>query len=393
MPRLSAVIRHAACAAVATVTLAATPAGAQTTALRYLGEQILPSAATFGGTTIGGLSGIDYDAANNRYVSISDDGANARYYTLNLDVTAAGFNSVGVTGVTTLRAPIGGAYATGTIDPESIRLSGRNTIYYSSEGFANTGVSPFVREATLDGTYLRDLTIPGYYTPSTSAGIRNNLAFESLTLANNGTTVVTALENALVQDGTASTGTTGSPSRILALSTLTSLPTAEFVYQNDPVAVAPANGAFSVNGLVELLSMGGSQFLAVERSYTVGAPGTGYSIKLYGIDTAGATNVLGRSSLMGTDYTPVSKTLLFDLGTLGVPLDNIEGVTFGADLASGERSLILVADDNFAGTQKQQFLAFAVASVPEPRTWAMMLMGLGAVGGALRRRKPTPIAA
>lgn len=383
-------VTHAALAAV--TFCAAASAHAQSLPLRYLGQQTVPFGATFDGTTIGGLSGIDYDAVNNRYIAISDDQVNARYYSLALGLTPTGFNSVAVTGVTTLRSPSGSAYASGTIDPESIRVSGKGTIYYSSEGFANAGVAPFVREAALDGTYVRDFNIPSYYNPTPTSGIRNNLAFESLTLADGGATLVTALENALIQDGTAATGMTGSPSRILAFNTLTSLPMAEYVYQNDAVAVPPANNAFAVNGLVELLSLGGTQYLAVERSFTVGAPGTGYSIKLYGIDTAAATNVFGQSSLASVGFTPVSKKLLFDLGTLGIPLDNIEGVTFGPTLANGERSLILVADDNFGSTQVQQILAFAI-SVPEPATWAFMIVGFGAVGVAMRRCRSVAVLA
>jgi hypothetical protein len=32
---------------------------------------------------------------------------------------------------------------------------------------------------------------------------------------------------------------------------------------------------------------------------------------------------------------------------------------------------------------------FAVGAVPEPATWAMMLLGFGAVGYSMRRRKAT----
>jgi hypothetical protein len=372
--------------------LAASPVAAQNLSLTYLGQQVVPFGQTYSGTTIGGLSGIDYDAASDRYIAISDDPANARFYTLDLALAPTpntGFSGVTFTGVTALKAPNGAGYASGTIDPEAIRFSSSSTIIYASEGFATTGVAPFVREANLDGGYLRDFTIPGYYNPAAASGIRNNLAFESLTLANGGATVVTALEGALLQDGPAATATNGSPSRILLLSDLTSLPTAEYVYQNDPVAFAPAPGSFVVNGLVELLSVGGTQYLALERSFTVGGPGTGYAIKLYGIDTAAATNVLGTPALAGTSYTPVSKTLLFDFATLGVPLDNIEGITFGETLSNGQRSLIVVADDNFGAAQQQQVFAFAVgatAAVPEPASWALMIIGFGVVGGAMRRR-------
>lgn len=379
-PSLAALLAAAAAAAAA-------PAAAQDLSLTYIGQQVVPAGATAFGTTVGGLSGIDYDPATGRYVAISDDQANARFYTLDLDFDRTSFSGVNFTGVTTFRTPTGSAYAAGSIDPESIRFGSSSRVIYSSEGFAGTGVNPFVRAADLDGSYVGDYAVPAYYNPATGRGVRNNLGFESLTLADGGATVVAATENALVQDGPAATGSTGSPSRILAISALSRLPFAEFVYQNDAVATPPADGAFAVNGLVELLALGGTQYLALERSYTVGAPGTGYSIKLYGIDTAGATDVLGLPSLADASYTPVSKRLLFDLGTLGIPLDNVEGVTFGETLDNGQRSLILVADDNFSAAQQQQFLAFAIGAVPESDTWAMMIVGIGAVGTTLRRRE------
>ena len=49
---------------------------------------------------------------------------------------------------------------------------------------------------------------------------------------------------------------------------------------------------------------------------------------------------------------------LFDLRKLNVLLDNIEGLTFGPNLSQGDRSLILVSDNNFQTIQKTQILAF-----------------------------------
>ena len=77
----------------------------------------------------------------------------------------------------------------------------------------------------------------------------------------------------------------------------------------------------------------------------------------------GAENLNGIDSLAGMigSVRPVQKTLLLDLRTLGIPLDNIEGITFGPDLPDGRRSLILVSDNNFAATQFTQFLLFAIS--------------------------------
>ena len=41
--------------------------------LRLIGEATLPHRMDFQGTTVGGLSGIDYDPASGLYVLISDD--------------------------------------------------------------------------------------------------------------------------------------------------------------------------------------------------------------------------------------------------------------------------------------------------------------------------------
>jgi len=60
---------------------------------------------------------------------------------------------------------------------------------------------------------------------------------------------------------------------------------------------------------------------------------------------------------------PVTKRLVFDLDTLNIVLDNVEGMTFGPRLPDGRRTLILVSDDNFSPTQFTQFLAFAIDEV------------------------------
>lgn len=375
--------------------LAAQPASAADFALDFIGQQTFPVAPTFEGTTVGGLSGIDY-AGGGKYIAISDDRSQinpARFYTLDLDLTSTSFSGVNFTAVTNLKDTGGSNYAPLAIDPESIRLLGNGNIVYSSEGDKNNNINAFIRETTIDGTYVRDYAIPAAYQQtglSGTTGLRNNLAFESLTVGPGGT-ITTATENALIQDGPAAAFGTGSPSRILTYDALGN-PSAQFVYQVSPVASdTTPPGQFSTNGLVELLDLGGGQYLLLERSFVTGlvtpTSTTGNSIQIYLIDTNGATDVSGLASLAGQSYVSVSKELLLNLDSLGIPLDNIEGVTFGETLENGSRSLILVSDNNFAPTQFTQFLAFEVRSVPEPATWSMMISGFGLVGGALRRRQ------
>jgi hypothetical protein len=54
-------------------TTAAGTADITISSLRFIGEQRLPWRQPFQGTVVGGLSGIDYDAANDEWVMISDD--------------------------------------------------------------------------------------------------------------------------------------------------------------------------------------------------------------------------------------------------------------------------------------------------------------------------------
>ncbi len=377
--------------------LAATAATAAAPQLRYIGQQTLPTATFFDGTQVGGLSGIDFIGGNS-FIANSDDRSqfgNARFYTVDLTLSSTAFSGVAFTKVTDFKTPSGTPYAALQIDPESIRRLPNGNYIYTSEGDTNRNIAAFIREALPDGTYVRDLTLPAGYQqtgPAGTTGIRNNLAFESVTVSTNGKTITSATENALRQDGPASAFGVASPSRIVTFDNASGAPGAQYVYNVNAVAnpTVPAGG-FATNGLVEMLDVGHGQYLAVERSFVSGYvtpfSTTGNSIQIYLIDTSGATDVSGFASLVGQNYTAVSKTLVFDLDSLNIPLDNIEGITFGPTLENGRRSLILVSDNNFSPTQFTQFIAFEVAGVPEAATWAMLIAGFGLTGATLRRRR------
>jgi hypothetical protein len=406
----------------AALTLLAAAGTTQAQPLGYIGQQIVPTGQVFDGTTIGGLSGIERDTRSGRYLAISDDRSNvnpARFYELSLNLAQfrrsanPGQAGVSFNAVTTLLQADGTPFAPNTLDPESMRINPRTgTLVWSNEGQrGGAGVptlqNPTVREMTPAGATLRDYAVPARYSPAgtgvSDPGIRNNLAFESLTFSTDGRTLYTATENALVQDGAAATLAAGSPSRILSFDARTGQAGAEYAYPVEPVALAPVPGSgFATNGLVELLAVGDRQFIAVERSFSAGAatPGagpsglpTGNTIRLYAVDARGATDVSGFDLTSGQPYTAVSKTLLLDLSTLrnddgsALALDNIEGITWGADF-EGRRTLVLVSDNNFSDTQFTQFVALSVLSpIPEPATWALTLAGVLLLGGWLRLRQ------
>jgi hypothetical protein len=349
---------------------AAAAADGKAPALEFLGEEILPTGLQFEGTEVGGLSSIAYDSERDLYYVISDDQSvidPARFYTFDLDVADGDLDpgDMVVADVTTLLDASGQPFAAASFDPEGLALTKDDELVITSEGIAARLIPPWVRLFGLDGGQLDDLPVPRAFIPDAipqTRGVRQNLGFESG--ATVGRYFFTGSEGALVQDGPAASLTAESPARLLRYDLKKGHPDRQYVYWTDTIAEPPVPITnFAVNGLVELLALDKHSFLSMERSFSVGAPGTGNTIKLYTVELSGAKNVNGRESLAGQlDIRPVEKTLLLDLDALGIPLDNVEGMAFGPDLPDGRRSLILVSDNNFAPAQFTQFLLFAFSA-------------------------------
>jgi hypothetical protein len=158
------------------------------------------------------------------------------------------------------------------------------------------------------------------------------------------------------------------------------------------------------------------------------------------ISLAGATDV-ANISLAGTNTLPagvraVTKTPFLDIRAkllaAGVPLpEKLEGLAFGPRLANGGVSLILITDNDFSVTQTgsgtqldvctsgaggvtsqvtlgalcaagqaliptsiysfsldaAEAQALGFAAIPEPATWAQLVIGFGIGGAAIRRRR------
>jgi hypothetical protein len=317
--------------------------------LEFRGQAIIPTGTAFMGTTVGGLSSISYAGGKSFYV-ISDDQANARFYKLRADIADGALDNddITFTSVTTLKQPDGTPYPTGSLDPEGFTLTKhKRQAVITSEGFSNRLINPWIRVYRLDGSYVRDVPVPAEFNPDAAGtqGVRLNLGFEAA--ATHGKHLFTGTEAALVQDGPAATLTAGSPVRILKYDLKRNTLRREWrYYQTDPIA-EPFTG-FGVNGLVEVLPLGKHRLLTMERSFSVGAPDTGNTIKLF----------LTELRKDGT----TSKSLLLNLDVLGIPLDNVEGMAFGPRLRGGKRALLLVSDNNFAPAQFTQFLLFAVGT-------------------------------
>jgi hypothetical protein len=354
----------------------ALPAAAQSTAeiggLRFIGAVTVPNDATVDGTLVGGLSGIDYDPAADLWYLISDDKSDkspARFYTANLAFDQASFASVEIEhAVTLLQAdgqPYPNAKAGGEVpDPESIRRDPETgNLWWTSEGDRKLGLSPFLRVAAPDGKHVSDVAVPEIFTMNKDQeiGPRHNLGFEGVTFAPDGKSVWLAMESALYQDGPIATPSAGAIARFTRLNREGKV-LAQFAYPLDPIQAVPT-GKNGDNGVSEILALDDHRALVVERSGVEGADGVWKMyIRLYAIDTTGATDIAAVPSLASANYIPVTKRLVIDLAKTGAvgPVDNIEGISWGPTLPDGKRSLVLVSDNNFNPVQITQFLAFEV---------------------------------
>ena len=388
MAALSSFVRTALAAA--SLLLLTASAGAQTPAaipalartpdtiasLRLIGEQRLPWRMRFEGTLVGGLSGIDYDAARGDWVMICDDRSEhnpARYYRARLDYDQQAFTSVQLTGVTTLLqadgtpypskndfARLGGAVA----DLETLRVDPRDgAIWYGSEGDVSLALNPFVRQAGADGSLRYELPLPPLFNVKKdhSSGPRNNQAFEGMSFTPDGASVWVSLEGPMYQDGPVPTTAHGAVNRITRFGRDGKV-LGQYAYALEPLAAAPGTGKNADNGISEILALSDNRLLVLERAGIQDDAGRYRNyVRLYEVDTAGATDIAQLPTVAGASITPVTKRLVLDLNQAGLPLvDNLEGMAFGPRLANGHASLVLISDDNFNNRQVTQFLLFEV---------------------------------
>jgi len=340
--------------------------------LRLIGERVIEHELSFGGTVVGGLSGIDYDPATDLYYLLSDDRSRfspARFYVARLRFDASRFDDATLLRVVTLRRPDGSPFPAGdprdVADGESIRFDARSRqLWWVSEGDRSRAIDPFVRATTVDGRHVATLPLdPMFAMGVPKRGPRDNRAFEGLTLTPDGGALWVAMEGPLLQDGPMPTVNDGAWSRF---SRHPRLPDGSFgalsiqlAYPIDPLPDRPLLFAgLAINGVSEILALDDDRLLVLERALVIGH---GWRVKLFEAALHGATDVRTRASLAdGASFTPMSKHLVLDFDSLGILVDNLEGMCFGPTLPNGRRTLVLVSDDNFNPGEKTQLLVFEI---------------------------------
>lgn len=345
--------------------------------LEFRGVYTVPNDFRFQDTQVGGLSGIDYDPGSDSYYLICDDRSAlqpARYYSASIRISNKGIDTVVFKEKIDLIAEDGAPYpsfradAHRTIDPEGLRYNSRTgELVWLSEGerIVTSKDTVLVDPAiiiTRKGKYMGTYLIPdGVAMRLRELGARQNGSFEALTFAHDFKTLWVALEEPLYQDGPrADVEDTPSLCRFFQYDAVTRDLVAEYAYDLEPVAHAPIlSSAFRVNGITDILDAGDNKLIVIERSFSTGRlPCT---VKIFLADMNSGSEVSKIAGLKGnTTIRPVSKKLLLNMDTLGIHVDNVEGITWGPRLDNGHQTLILVTDNNFQSFQKTQFFLLEV---------------------------------
>lgn len=372
-------IAIAAAAAVAACTAARVPvpdARFGPGALQLAGQFSIPALTRFPpvvGLQFGGISGLAPARVPGEYVAVCDERLGSRVYRIRLSGEGPAFHAEALA---TIPLEVGGRAP--RVDPEAIAVAAGGGMWIASEGLAAgpPRVPSVIARYTSSGTFVRQIELRERFLPNPEGpitrGLRGNAGLESLTITPGGR-LFAATETALAQDADPASFERGTLARLLEFTADGDgfEPAREFVYPLDRIDTVPYEAGAIVKGVVELLALGETEMLALERTYVEEAKSRGQGTnraQLYRVSIEGATDVSSVDSLKDAPHAvPVRKTLVLDLSAvpgldddLAPSLDNFEGLAFGPRLADGRQSLVLVSDDNFHEHQRTWFLLFGI---------------------------------
>jgi len=330
--------------------------------LKFLDEYVLADDIIVDSTLVGGLSGIDY--YNGSYYLVCDDASDPRYYKASITIRDTVISKITITKVIKIKD------SSKYLDLETIRYDGNtNQVFITSEGNINKQKPPLFFSVNSNGDIVNEFKIPEAFYPNSTQQPRNNATLEGLSKGYNEEGYWIAMELPLKADGPEPQLTlTQSPVRISLINTTSNQALKQFAYLLDPIAKQPKYN-FAVNGLSDILEYAKDQFFIIERSYSSGLGNQSNTIKLFNVDATKATNTLNIDSLSTESFVPATKILLLDFENLrnrltNNSIDNIEGITFGPTLPNGNKTLILVSDNNFNRFEKQlnQFILLEIVN-------------------------------
>jgi hypothetical protein len=246
------------------------------------------------------------------------------------------------------------------LDTEGIVWDARRRVFWLSDEY-----SPSIIEVDLTGTIRNRLVPEGLIVDALGEGVRpvlpavlakrrGNRGLEGIALSPDGTRLFAAMQNPL-NDPTQAVGAASRNCRIVTLDprgAAGSVPrvTGIYVYQHEPAAAVgvPAQGDIKTG---DIAAVSATRLLVAERDSQNGGPFR----RIYHLDLAGATNILGRddfggrtleqladADLAAAGVTPVRKTFVVDVQQLGYAAEKLEGLA-----VVDSRTLAICNDNDF----------------------------------------------
>jgi hypothetical protein len=333
--------------------------------LIFLDEYTLRDSVFFKSSVVGGLSGIDY--SNGSYYLVVDDAKNPRFLKAKITIDKRKITGVHFENIVLLNDTTTLFYKENTLDLESIFVDEeKQQINFSSEGAIRKGRKPTIFTTDFNGRFVSEYQLPKNLL--NLEHIKHNGVLEGSSKSIDTKGFWAVMEAPLKNDGVEPTFTrTQSPVRITYFNTETKKATKQFAYQLEPITKA-AKGNMNLNGVTAILEYELNKFFIIERTYQNGYGAYGNTIRIFDAEiTAKTSNILNLDALKSSKYQPLKKRLLIDFDSVkdrltdGV-IDNIEGISLGPILENGNRSLVLVSDDNFQmfGKQLNQFILLEI---------------------------------
>ncbi len=246
--------------------------------------------------------------------------------------------------------------------------------YHDTKNLVHQPVVVFVQR---DGTVAGEVHPRAHFTirpGDRTWGVRHNLGLESLTRTPDGR-LLSGLEQPLVQDGPMSSTAGGGVVRLLEFVEHPATgwaPGREWAYQLEPTSVVRGYDrpcADGENGLSDMLALTSDRWLMLERACLLGAPDApAYNpVRVFEVTVGDANDVSGMPSLDGRRPKLVTKRLVLDVGALLPRLppllvtgSNFEALALGPPGPRGERTVVLMSDDNLRPTQTTAVLWLAL---------------------------------
>ena len=323
--------------------------------LELKGEQVFEKNKSFQGLKVGGLSELFFDKSTGRFLALSDDKKNHRFYELALKTKPD--YQLEIKKQIFLKSP-GHKKLTINMDPEALALYGEDKMFIASEGQQIYKIHEPTQIFTFDrkGVLKEAWPVPAVFWPqgqtkqSPSFGQQENKGFESLTLDKKSNTLWTATERPLKQD--------------LIFKNKFFVRLSAFDIKSKKMLVQypyPLEGEKS--GLVALKWIKPKMFIGLERAYKKLKNNGVNEVDLFLIDCRQARPAQTQIQLNKN----VKSCLKYQLWSssknfAGGQVDNLEALALGPALPSQKQLMILASDNNFnEEKQKTQFLFFELS--------------------------------